>query len=163
MNKKLLITNYKFLITNFGFTLIELLVAISIIGILISVGAVSFTTAQKKTRDAKRKADMKAIQTALEQCYSLQTSYPTSADPWTSGALTCDSQTVTSVFPGDPKNSDPYIYQYNYYDTTSAGNGYCVCALLEQESGNVSALPASGSFACSFGSGSNYYCVQNLQ
>jgi len=79
-----------------GFTLIELLVVISIIGILISLGAVSFTTAQKKSRDTRRKSDMKQIQTALEQCYSLQASYPIAV--WNTGALTCNTQTIASVF-----------------------------------------------------------------
>ena len=142
-----------------GFTLLELLVSISIIGILVGVGAVSYTTAQKKSRDAKRKGDMKQIQNALEQCYSLEASYPTVA--WTTGSLTCDSQTIATTFPQDPKNSGDYKYQYNYYDTTN-GSGYCVCALLEQESGNVTAKPTSYD-TCSFGSGSNYFCVQNLQ
>lgn len=156
MRIKLLITNYKLLITSLGFTLLELLVSISIIGILVGVGAVSYTTAQKKSRNAKRKGDMKQIQTALEQCYSLQASYPTAA--WTTGSLTCNNQTIATAFPEDPKNSGDYIYKYNYYDTSN-GSGYCVCALIEQESGNA-AQPTT--YTCSFGSG-NYFCVQNLQ
>jgi prepilin-type N-terminal cleavage/methylation domain-containing protein len=58
------------LITRSGFTLLELLVVISIIVILITLGLSSFATAQKKGRDAKRKSDIKEIQTALEQYYS---------------------------------------------------------------------------------------------
>lgn len=48
-----------------GFTLIELLVVISIIGILASFIVASFTSAQKKARDSKRKADLDAVKKAL--------------------------------------------------------------------------------------------------
>ncbi len=49
-----------------GFTLIEMLVVIAIISILIGIGINTFTIAQKKARDVRRKADIRAIQTALE-------------------------------------------------------------------------------------------------
>lgn len=49
-----------------GFTLIELLVVIAIIGILATFIVASFASAQARGRDARRKADLEAIQTALE-------------------------------------------------------------------------------------------------
>lgn len=49
-----------------GFTLVELLVVISIIAILSVVGITVFNSAQKSTRDARRKADIDAIAKALE-------------------------------------------------------------------------------------------------
>lgn len=52
-----------------GFTLIELLVTVSIIAILSIVGLVVFTDAQKKSRDAKRVADVDAIVKAFETNY----------------------------------------------------------------------------------------------
>lgn len=54
---------------NKGFTLIELLVVIAVIGILASVVMASLNSARMKARDAKRKADMKQIQIALELYY----------------------------------------------------------------------------------------------
>src|SRR3989344_7099926 len=53
------------------FSLLELLVVISIVTILITLAMTSFATAGKKARDAKRKSDIKEIQTALEQYYSV--------------------------------------------------------------------------------------------
>ncbi len=50
---------------NAGFTLIELLVVISIIGILAAFIVASFTSAQQKARDSRRKADLDAVKKAL--------------------------------------------------------------------------------------------------
>src|SRR3989344_4471985 len=49
----------------FGFTLIELIVVISIIGILVTIGTATYTTAQQKSRDVRRKQDLAALKSAL--------------------------------------------------------------------------------------------------
>ena len=59
-----------------GFTLVELLVVISIIGLLSTIAIVSLGSARAKSRDTKRIADMKQVSTALEQYYSDQGGYP---------------------------------------------------------------------------------------
>ena len=61
-----------------GFSLIELLVVITIIAILIAAGTVSYTKAQQKGRDARRKTDLKTIQQALEQYFEQNGYYPPS-------------------------------------------------------------------------------------
>lgn len=53
-----------------GFTLIELMVAISIVAILAAVGAITYSSTQVIARDAKRKGDLKSISGAI---YLLQT------------------------------------------------------------------------------------------
>ncbi len=140
-----------------GFTLIELLVTISIIGILLAISAVGFSTAQKRSRDARRMGDLKAIQKSIEQCYVLDNEYP---DSVTSGsAITCDSQTIMNAVPEDPKNSGDYVYTY----TVSADNlSYCLCGELEKlGSGNADSAGAVG--LCSYATGDDNYCVSNQQ
>ena len=63
-----------------GFTLIELLVVISIIGLLSSIVLTSVNSARKKARDARRIADVKQIQTALEFYYDKYGYYPGSGE-----------------------------------------------------------------------------------
>lgn len=59
-----------------GFTLIELLVVIAIIGILAVVVIASLNVAREKSRDARRLADLKEVQKALELYFFNVGSYP---------------------------------------------------------------------------------------
>ncbi len=130
-----------------GFTLLEILVVISIIGILIAIGSAAFTTAQKKGRDARRRADMKQYQSAYEQYFSENNAYST-----------CAAMNVGFVggAPTDPKSGAAYSC------TVSAGNaGYCVCATLDfSTTGNANGGAAG---VCSFAANGTSFCVQNLQ
>lgn len=132
-----------------GFTLLELLVVVSIIAILISLGTASYSTAQKKSRDAKRRADLKTIQNAFEQYMAVNNRYAKNST---------ELETVFSgSLPSDPKNSGDYTYTFTYDNVDPAGETYCVCAKLEVSgSGNASKND------CTFGTG-DYYCVKNLQ
>lgn len=131
-----------------GFSLLELLVVISIIGILIAIGAVAFTTAQKRGRDARRRGDIKAWQDALEQTYAEYTDY-------TGAGTDCQSAVddhMNGVTPVDPKGAS--------YDTTCTADVYCICAELEAESGGN-----SDTSACAFDDSGDetYYCLNSLQ
>lgn len=61
-----------------GFTILELLVVISIIGLLSSVLLTSVSSARSKARDVRRIADMRQFMTALELYYESNGQYPAS-------------------------------------------------------------------------------------
>ncbi len=63
--------------TRLGFTLIELLVVVTIIGILSGIVYATFTGSTVKGRDAKRVADLQALQKAIEQYKQKYGRYPT--------------------------------------------------------------------------------------
>ena len=104
--------------TRRGFTLIELLVVIAIIGILSSVVLASLNTARKKGRDARRVADIKQLQLALELYYDANGAYPT-----TISTTTLVSPGFIAALPGDPSNQ--VAYSYAAYAATSATVGTC--------------------------------------
>lgn len=133
---------------NHGFTLLELLVVISIIGILIAMGAVAFSTAQRKSRDSKRRSDMTQMQKAFEQYFADNTGYDTCANMAT-------SQYMPGGLPSDPLPTQSYI-------CNASATSYCACAELEDTaSGNADDPGASTT--CSFAGGGAYFCVTNLQ
>jgi len=143
-----------------GFTLLELLVVISIIGILMAIGSVSFSTAQKKGRDSRRMGDMKAIQKALEECYALDNRYPSTSGVVSGSALSCAVSTasVMNQVPDDPKPDEDYTYTVDANPATI----YCLCAELENTgAGNASDVGSGGS--CNYAADDDYFCVSNQQ
>ncbi len=148
------------LIKHSGFTLFELLISISIIGILMSVAVVSFSVVQKKARDSRRIQDMNAVQKAAEEYYILSGySYPTAfphGGSWSAGAPT---QTIIDRLPTDPKDTGNYRYQCVVPGNGNAldGSGYCCCATMEEsDKGNY------GNQNCSV-AGTTYFCVKSQQ
>lgn len=122
-----------------GFTLIELMIAISIMAILFAIGATTYRRAEVSGRDAKRKQDIQLIAQALELYYQTNKRYPitdataggwqfsTSSTPSGSSFWLADkgdsaaSPPVTvidfstqyiSQIPIDPTNKSPYMYSY---------------------------------------------------
>lgn len=102
-----------------AFTLLEMLIVLGIIAVILSVLTISYSTAQKKTRDAKRKGDIKAVQNALEQFYSsCNYTYPTGSS--LSAPVTCSGTDFLPEIPLDPKTGDAYTY-------TSDGSTFSIC------------------------------------
>lgn len=120
-----------------GFTLIELLVVIAIIGVLASIVLASLSSARSKSRDARRIADIKQIQLALELYYDAgPQSYPialTACDPSTSKFYGLEALigTYIPVIPRDPQTATVcYKYATNSV-TAGAVSAYHLGATLE--------------------------------
>jgi len=125
-----------------AFTLIELLVVIAIIGLLSTLSVVALNTARARARDAKRVADVKEIQTALEMYYNDAGQYPAAAThggPIAAGAVTYLAVVPTPPTPLDytttPCNAQPdYTYAPN-----SNNNSYTVLYCLGAQAGAAAA------------------------
>ncbi|MDD5071625.1 MAG: type II secretion system protein [Patescibacteria group bacterium] len=125
-----------------GFTLIELLVIISIIGLLSSAAVFALNNARIKARDAKRAADLKQVQKALELYFDNHNAYPTLGTSWSCSCPTgnCISghtwytalkplvdEGLLPFLPSDPVNeirgSEYYCYEYS--PPTFTSSWYC--------------------------------------
>ncbi len=150
-----------------GFTLIELLVSITILGIAFGVVISSAYGIQKNGRDTQRQADLRALQAGLQQYYTDQNYFPTSAGGTTN--FTASSTTLTSTIgnptppasvktymisvPKDPSNSSGYGYEALSATSTSCDNStttcqkYCIFTTLENNNGSIpSQCTATGTY-----------------
>ncbi len=113
-----------------GFTLIELLVVIAIIGILATLAVVSLQNARKNARDAKRIADVKQMQTALELYYNDTGVYPLTGEidsTIATGGLTYMATVPTAPTPadGDCEEGDN-TYTYTSANGSTYAIGFCI-------------------------------------
>lgn len=141
-----------------GFTLIEMLVVIGIIGLLASVVLVGLTNARKAGRDARRVADLRTIQNALELYFNRCNFYPGGASCSSAGsssgftgmaaALTGSSLGIASV-PNDPLGGRSYAYFL-----LGGGQEYVLGAVLEDASNRALQDGLHGGFCQDA-----YYCV----
>jgi general secretion pathway protein G len=133
---------------NKGFTLVELLVVMAILGILVTLVAGGFRTAQMRGRDSKRKSDLKEIANALEVFYSDHNKYPDAsgeqieACPYnpSEGSEDCtwglkeftDGKTVYfKIMPKDPVSSQNYVYRVQLIADNANNQKYQLFARLE--------------------------------
>lgn len=114
-----------------AFTLIELLITISIIGILASLTLASYNGAQQKARDGVRKQDLAQVKRALELAKSDCRSgafYPYPSGGTYSALKTFLQQgsaanSYMNPVPDDPKNSGSNVY--DYYAVTNNDTTTC--------------------------------------
>lgn len=99
-----------------GFTLVELLVVITIIGVLARVGFTFFQGTQTKARDTKRKQDIRSLSSALALYYQNNNQYIQSTSSTCNSGDTQAFYTAISSYmasgaaPKDPKNGEQYCY-----------------------------------------------------
>lgn len=132
-----------------GFTLIELMVAITIVAVLSGIGFTIYAQAQIVARDSRRKLDLKSFKTSFELFYEKHRYFPSynsttlggsDSGNWpnlfeyvyVSGNPAVDSTERTfdyiAQMPLDPINNSNY--HYSYY-VQASGQGYLVCVSLE--------------------------------
>lgn len=136
---------------NKGFTLIELVVVLTVISILLSLGLTSYASFNKQARDARRSADLEQVRGALELYRSNIGAYPTPAGSFGmdfgSGALSDGTNTYMSLIPQDPKSPQSYYYSVS-------GDEYTIAALKEGEStcgvASIDCSTTAGTQACNY-------------
>jgi general secretion pathway protein G len=125
-----------------GFTLIELLVVVSLIGVLATLVLANFNAARQRGRDAQRKSDLRNIQAALRLYYNDYGKYPTGAGgvimgcgatadtacDWGTSTFAAGTQTYMSTLPDDPLQD--ITYQYTRVDL----DNYILSSCLENKS-----------------------------
>src|SRR3989338_3081065 len=120
-------------LSSLGFTMIELLVAATILAVISGIALVSFSSANVRARDGKRKGDMEQARSALELYRSdigyYPKSYSLSNASWTAMVtIISGAGYLSSTSIADPKNINLFVYQYS---SDTNGKTYQVCAYLE--------------------------------
>ncbi len=126
--------------TKKGFTLIELLVVIAIIGLLSTLSVVALNNARSRARDARRVADIKQIQTALELYHNSANLYPlTAAVQFTgTGTIAHGGNTFMNPVPKAPTPADGDCPTgSNYIYTSADGSTYTLQYCLGSETGGI--------------------------
>lgn len=151
-------TNHQPRTTNqFGFTLIELIVAITIVSIISSVGLVTYSNSQIIGRDGRRQNDLRSVYTALELYHQKNGRYPcvannfqastdNSTSPWIvddgcGGTLPIKNfASYMNAMPVDPKknsftsgNQESTNINGYFYSSCSSGTGFILGTRLENK------------------------------
>ncbi|MDP3964767.1 MAG: prepilin-type N-terminal cleavage/methylation domain-containing protein [bacterium] len=111
-----------------GFTLIELLVVIAIIGLLSTLAIVSLNTARQRSRDTKRQADIRTLQSANELCINEGGSPPNAAGTW-DGMLSaaCGSGTLGDFLASSSMPEPPGTSTCDVSAADPTGDCYFYC------------------------------------
>lgn len=123
-----------------GFTLIELMVAISIIAVLMAIGVVSYVQANRNARNARRAADMEQVRSALEMYRNENPTYPATTS-WSNLMSTLSDYLSQSSQIADPRGGDDFAYSYNDpapgTGAASECSAYSLCYQEEQADGSA--------------------------
>ena len=129
-----------------GFTLVELLIVITIIGILAGVVTLNVTSTIPTSRDGRRTADIKTIETALEQYFTDNKNYVRPVTCIIDANPYCYEDSVGSTFintlltsdytksdMNDPLNNTTYKYWYGAPRSPNPPDKYILFARMEKK------------------------------
>ena len=133
------ILNFQFSVfSSKGFTLVELLIVISIIGVLSALLMANFIGVRQRARDSQRKSDLRQIQSALElyKSDSSSSTYPSAVPNATcsnSRVLIADTSNCNSTVYMKRVPLDPMGTSY-YYSYSASTDTYILASCLENPS-----------------------------
>lgn len=155
-----------------GFTLIEIIIAVTIVGVVFGVVISSAAAIQKSGRNAQRQSDLRALQSAFQQYYADQHFFPQNPVNLTSvtdinsnlgnpiSPPPANPNLYLKTIPKEPqKNSLPYIYKAykdrsldetvqcdNTVGSTTKCQYYILCAKMEDSSSPVASCGGQYNF-----------------
>ncbi len=135
-----------------GFTMVELLVVISIIGLLATIIFANFSQGKMQARDKVRKAELKEIQLALELYKAQERNYPTAL-----------ADLAPDYLPEVPRDPGGDVYSYR-----SDGNSYKVwtddveAIQISSFSDEFARCPSAGGNCLTLESIQNVYAVYSV-
>lgn len=114
---------------NKGFSLVELLVTATIVGLLAAAGIVSYTTANRNSRNAKRASDLEQIRAALELYRIEEGCYPGNTSAGCAAAADFDAMKQAlvngSYLSNADRITDPRPSPHPQYTYSYGGGGGC--------------------------------------
>lgn len=137
-----------------AFTLIELLIVITIIGILAVALIPRLTGGPARARDAQRQADLQQIATALEFLYNDKGGYPFYAGCVSSMAT--DLASYLTTLPADPNTSATAGTASGEFSSGSCSTGYAYVGLRSSGS-------AAGTYSSATYNATGYMLVADLE
>ncbi|GIW63381.1 MAG: type II secretion system protein GspG [Patescibacteria group bacterium] len=141
--------------SEYGFSLIEMMLVILLLGVLASLITNTFVNSLKKSRDARRKGDIKEIKNAIEMFYADNNFYPTPTYVAFGSSLEYNGKVYMKKLPQDPKSNCSYKYVLN------ANNGeFYILSTIENDQDEFPGVSQGGYYE--IGSSSNkYYCTRS--
>jgi len=90
-----------------GFTIIELVIALAVLGLLATLAAVAVNGAQKKVRDNRRIEDMNMIRSAMQLIYNQTGSYDENTCAAESKVADCQGEEILKLIDNIQDLKDP--------------------------------------------------------
>ena len=116
-----------------GFTLIEVLIVITLVTILASVGLATYTNSVRRSREAVLREDLFRMRDAIDQYYADKNKYPAALEDLVTGGYMralpkdpfTDSSTSWQGIPGEPDPANPGTVP-GIYDVKSGAEGAAI-------------------------------------